>query len=789
MAETARAVADWSGDALVGRATELAAIATLLEAPGLVTLVGPGGAGKTSLALAIAGREGPSRPGEAHSAVTIDLAPISDARSIPATVATSLGAREAGDGDLQAAIAERLASPTLLVLDNMEHLLGAAPFVAWLAANAGPSRVLVTSRQPLGVSGERLVAVEPLAVPSGADEVSDAPASRLFLRRAHTEAASLGSDDLQAVASICRRVDGLPLAIELAAAWIDLLSPRAIDRRIATNLLPLEDGRAGRHANLEHVIEASLELLEPPDRQAFDLLAVFGGPFGDEAAAAVVGSAALRHLRALARLSLLSVVTDAAGEPRFRMLETIRAVARTRLERVPAAAAAARHRHAVFYEHVAAAAAEQLRARTFGDPDSLRALGDPNLEVAYDASVAAGDVVVALGLAVWPASRAVRTGILTPNIQRIERTLALGPVPESLRADALNAIVSMRNNRGDKGLVELARQTVDAARAGGNPRQVSRALVTLGNELPSAEAVPVLEDAARVATAAGYHWMIGTAEANLAGRLQDLGRWADAITANERAARAYEIAGSPVGVANVRSAIGDVYVAMGRDDAAASAYRDALPGLRGDVPVQFLSPSLSGLAILAARSRHTHAALDHLLDLVAAIGAMGETENHAAANDLAVTVAIVLAGSHPIIAAHALDLIDPAATIAAFRPDVEAARSAIERRLGAVATTRAVAAGRRGGLAALVAEVRRLAATEGPDARARLRAAYEAFTPREEEVLRLLADGRSDPEIAAELGMSAKTASVHVANIKAKLGLETRVEAALQARRMLDALG
>lgn len=776
---------------MIGREQELAAILDSLEQPGVLSLVGPGGVGKTTLALAAAARIEQSAQANVaglRRAVVVDLAPVADAGLVPATVAAAVGARESEGADLLGVVAANLADePSLLVLDNLEHLLGCAPFLGQLAAEAGPSRMLVTSRAATGLPSEHVLVIEPLAVPRSVGDVRSSPAGALFLRRSGTGAAELDPLDAAAITRVCAALDGLPLAIELAAAWSSLLSPRAIERRLLAGRLPLADGTARRHASVEGVIESSLELLGDEERLAFDALAVFAGRFDDESASAVLGPAALPVLRALASLSLVQVAASADGEPRFRLLETIRAVATRRLEADPHRARSARMAHAVEFERRSAAAAELLRHRSFGDPQAAEALEDPNVLTAFEFAITSGDVELAVALATWPASAAVRNGLISPAIDRIERAMALGPVGDRMRADALNALVSMRANRGESGVDGQARQAVEAARRSGDPRRIARTLVTLGNAIDDpAAAIPHYEEAANVAAAADYAWLVVNANLNLTWRLTQLGRHAEVIAAAERAIGADGPDAGPVGIGLALGALADAHMAMGDADRALAAYEASVERLRGVAPPQFITGQLVGLAILARR-RHDRDAAIALLTEVVELAAPSEQSD--LANDLALAAAVVLDESHPIEAAHGLAFVDRSKTNPAALPDLDRAAATIERRLGPAATRRALAAGRRAGVGALLAATQRLLAVEGPGARRQLRATYEAFTPREEQVLRLLAAGRSDPDIGEELGMSPKTASVHVANIKAKLALDSRVEAALEARRLLEAVG
>jgi DNA-binding CsgD family transcriptional regulator len=272
---------------------------------------------------------------------------------------------------------------------------------------------------------------------------------------------------------------------------------------------------------------------------------------------------------------------------------------------------------------------------------------------------------------------------------------------------------------------------------------------------------------------------------NLGQRQIERREFGEAVGVLERAATAYRAAESPMGIVASLNAIGDARLSLGDEAGAKEAYEEALPTLRSSAPAQFATVAFVGLAVIAYRGGDRLSALGYAGE---AASIVGDSEHVDSATDLGLLAAVVLADNHPAVAARGLAFIDPRNTLEAYGPDLARARATIERALGTTFVARATRTARRAGLKAVVADVLRIASVEGPAARNRLRATFEAFTRREEEVLRLLADGRSDGEIAAALGTSPKTASVHVANIKAKLGLQSRVEAALTARRMLDAL-
>lgn len=337
---------------LVGRRRDLTATLALIARPGvrLVTITGPGGAGKSRLALEAAGLAAVERP--VH---LVGLAPISDPELVPAAIARVLSVRESAERPLAESIADALAgSRALLFLDNMEHLPAAASTISALLDRAPDLEILTTSRAPLRLSGEHVVPLEPLPVHD---------ASTLFAELAAARGVVLREDMLPAVREICRRLDGLPLAIELVAARLAVLPPaqllRALDEGLALDMEGPVDLPA-RQRTLRATIDWSYGLLSESQRMLHQALAVFAGgcTLEDGRAVADAGSSFLADLEALVAGSLLrGEVTD--GQVRFFMLETVREDAVSRL----AAAGKLddlRQRHAERFLEVALAAEEEL---------------------------------------------------------------------------------------------------------------------------------------------------------------------------------------------------------------------------------------------------------------------------------------------------------------------------------------------------------------------------------------------------------------------------------------------
>ena len=359
---------------LVGRDAELAAMHATVTRPGvrLVTLTGPGGVGKTRLALAAAEWLHEAFP---HGGYFVPLAPVRDADAMWKTIAGSLDAT--GDGPDPAVVPGYLAERrALLVLDNLEQLDGAASVVTALLAAAPQLVILATSRRPLHLQGEHELPVPPLAVPQAgsAPDVAASGAAELFALQAQLVQPGFAITEHNAadVAAICARLDGLPLAIELAASRAKLLSPRALLARLGQglSLAAADVGRPQRQQTLRDTIAWSYELLSPELAAAFRRMSVFAGGCGLDALAAVAGvglpdggqAAAADPLELAAELqdlSLITVTEGPDGEPRVGMLETIRDYALERLTKAGEFDEACL-RHAAYYAGFAEEAAEQL---------------------------------------------------------------------------------------------------------------------------------------------------------------------------------------------------------------------------------------------------------------------------------------------------------------------------------------------------------------------------------------------------------------------------------------------
>ena len=779
---------------LVGRDGALGELDGLLDGTRLLSLTGPGGCGKSRLALALAGRAGAER-GEA---CWCDLADVADQALVAERVAGALGVQPPPGGATVDAIARHLgAQRVLLVLDNCEHVVDAcAALTAHLLQTCPQLSVLATTRQPLAVPGEQVWRVPGL----GDDDSGPA----LFAERARSVAPGFVLDDATApaVERICRWLDGMPLGIELAAARVAVLGVDEIAERLERDMSLLRQRSRtapARHQTLAAALDWSHEMLDPGEQALLRRLAVFRGGFTLAAAEAVAAGDPLDGLDvldALGRLvdqSLVQVVRS-EGESRFRLLETIRQYAAAKLgasgEQDAVLAA-----HAAWFGELATRASRALRGgaeqrawlrRLDAEHDNLRALlgrllpGDPE---------AGGRLAGALWpfwyrrghydeARLWLEQAAGVVEEMAPDVRADvlagAGVLAFLQCEYGVAAERLERALALRRDLGDPmGMAAVLQRLGSIAREQGryeDARTLHEQALALWEEL---------DDEAGVATSLDFlgfaAWLSG-----------DLDR-AEALCS--RALERFRARGAAQETAACLINLGATAHYRGDDALAAARLEEALAGARELGYEEGIAWALHELGIIACRRRDPALAAARLREALVVHHRLGDRWR--ATSVLEEIAGGLLAQARPHRAAETLG------AAGALRerlgtPVPPAERKALERALRAVRGALKPGAFRtawaEGGTLGLDRAMdRALEALDELYSGAPAPAAPAAgppLTDRERDVLVLLCQGATNREIGAALFISASTAGVHVSNILHKLGASGRVEAVRAALRL-----
>jgi predicted ATPase/transcriptional regulator with XRE-family HTH domain len=659
---------------LIGREDETNAILGYLAIPStrVLTLVGPPGIGKTRLAVhaAAALAVGRAGAGGREGVGFVSLAPVADPELVGATILQALGLEESGTRPAMEQLAQGLGDrELLLVLDNFEHLLAAAPLLVPLLAACPGLKVLATSRAALRVYGERVFPVPPLAVPTGAAAEPEAvlaryAAVRLFVERARDVSPdfSLNETNLAAVTGLCARLDGLPLAIELAAARVGQFSPQALQEGLSGAALLRADGLRGRpdrQRTLQQAIGWSYALLGPAEQAALARLGVFAGGFSLAAAQAVAGGEGLRveRLEALVDHSLLQRQAgprDPGQEPRYALLATVREFARERLA-ARGEAEEARGRHAVYYRTLAEGAAPHL---TGADQKAwLAHLADhlDDLRAAFEWSLAGGgerETALRLQAALhwfW-----IRSGRLSEGWQWSARCLAAGEAggPARLWAALLYVAGEQAYFRGEYATARAwLEESLARFRALGDALEVARVLGILAMGYTGEGDLAQAERLQAEGLELAYHWrddwLIGTGLMNLAEMQRNRGLAAEVEPLQAEGLACLRRAGDKMFTAMLLDNMGQVAQYLGDYERAQRRHREGLALFRALEDYRGLAMALERLAGLAARlGRPVRAArlLGGAQVLRESVGAPIEMVDRA---DHAQTVALAQAGQDP----------------------------------------------------------------------------------------------------------------------------------------------
>jgi len=737
----------------IGRERELAEAKRLLAGSYLLTLTGPGGSGKTRLCIALAAAVAGDYPDGVYF---VPLAPVRDPGLVPSTIAQSIGLQDARDRPLMDHLVSQLRErQMLIVLDNFEHLLAGTPVVTRLLQETSAVRILVSSRSSLRVSGEQECPVPPLAVPQ--EEAHPTAASLaacesvcLFAERAAAAVPGFTLEDANAaaVAQIARRLDGLPLAIELAAARVKLLPPEAILPRLDHSLGLLTGGARdlpGRQQTLRATIAWSYDLLTEGARRLLAACSVFAGGASLEFVETVCGAAVdigLPVLDGLQELVDHSMLRQIPGSGRYAMLETIREYAAERLDAMPEADRV-RGAHAAAFlalveadgrPHAGVARREWLE-RVEAEHNNVRAALTWYRQ---------HDPPAALGLAAAMAAFWSLRGHHTEGRQRLDDLLGLVADQSTARVSALNGAAWLAIDQGDYAQADdLLGESIGLSQSLGDTVGEGIGTVYLGrckmSSLRIAEALPDVERAVALVHEAGdrpamaFTMLYSALIAQLTGQLEaacDLFARCGAMAA--------ELGLAPLS-ARARQMLGYVWLDLGELAAARAALAEGFPISRDIGDRWFVQIGLGGFAGLAAKTGRPRLALR----------LAGAGDAYRDVNQFS------------------------------FPGPIE---EIVDRWLAPARAKAGPAAGR------LLAEGRRLSPEEAvglvlanePDD-APLPGPRPALTRREAEVAALAAGGLTNRDIAARLFLSVRTVEAHVDHILTKLGFHTRTQLAAWA--------
>jgi predicted ATPase/DNA-binding CsgD family transcriptional regulator len=754
----------------IGREREVGRACALLGRDGVqvVTLTGPGGVGKTRLA-SVAGEKSALARGQRF--LEIDLSPISDPELVLLAIAQGIGVRDTGRGPLERQVIQELREePTLLLLDNFEQVIEAAPLLTRLLAPCGELQILTTSRERLRISAEHAMEVPPLTLPEAARGMSaelllQYEAVALFLERAAASSQDFELTERNAgtVADICTHLDGLPLAIELAAARVPALPLPALLERLGNNLPMLNSGsrdRPERQRTMRDAISWSYDLLSDEEQALFRHLAVFAGGFTLPAAEAVAPSAtSFGELLSLVDKSLLRPAGQPDGPPRFRMLETVREFG---LERLAAADEldGVCSRHATFFLELA-----ETRDPTIPIPGDFEWIArmtpdQENLRLALISLQDAGDWRRLLRLAAALDDFWQVRGQYDEASRWLLLALDRDPAaPADIRVKVLAALGQLAYFRGNYAETRSYwEQELELARVAGLECAYADKLARLGS---------------------------------LASRDGDLDRAASLLT--EAHARFVKL--SPDGtpalrmIGRILDLLGDTAILQGNLDLAARHYEQAIEQLRSTNDPWMLVDALGGLGVVelsrgnpiksgslyleALEIGMSDANLQHNTSILAGLGAvaaeLGQPERAAR-----------LLG-----AAEALRDRLGAVIYPRDKAVLERCLTRLQAELDDSRYTALNAEGRSLGHNQVLAEAGTMLTV---DAKATAIAARGEHSPsrltsRELDVLRLIVEGRSDAQIGAALFISRRTVTTHTSSIFGKLGVTGRTEAAAMAVR------
>jgi predicted ATPase/class 3 adenylate cyclase/DNA-binding CsgD family transcriptional regulator len=758
--------------ALLGRERELTQVRQTLLQDGvrLVTLTGPGGAGKTRLALQVAAE---ALDHFADGVFFVDLAPVSDPARLPSTIAAVLGVADSGDhllDDLKRFLGDRV---LLLLLDNFEQILPGATVIAELLAASKGLKLLVTSRAALQVRGEREIAVPPLGVPDldrlpSLDALQGHGSIALFVERAQAVRAefTLTAENAPAVAGVCARLDGLPLAIELAAARVRLMTPEAMVRRLEQRL-PLLTGGArdlpARQRTLRDTIAWSYDLLDSTEQQVFRALSVFVGGFRLDAAEALLDGLiepSIDRPEIVSRLvaqSLVQRTGESDGELRFGLLETIREFGLEQLE-AQGETDGLRERHLNWCAGLAEQAGEGTIG--FGQAVGLDRLENEhdNLRAALQWAERIGDregrglqLAASLGRHFWSVHGHQREGRAW-----LTRLLAHAPSGSTTRAWALGGVGHLALRQNDyPAASEAFGEALAIFRALGDRPGLAWTLSWFGvvphhlGQYDQAQAM--LEESLTISREIGDTQGTSRALRCLADLAQDRGDYAGAAIRYDEGLTLARGQQHPHGIAHALRGLGDMARAQGQYALAAERLRESLTLLRPLRDRRCIPLTLEGVACITVGPGWADRAA-RLLGAAQAMQAVtGAPSPPSAAADYQRTVA------------DARRMLGPERFDAAW---AEGAALSLEEAVDLA-------------LAIPNQPARRVAGEPAVSAQDGALQVSVPLSRREREVVALIAEGYSNREISTALVLSVRTVERHIENVYNRLGISGKAGRAI----------
>jgi predicted ATPase/DNA-binding CsgD family transcriptional regulator len=786
---------------LVGRERDLARVLALLNDPVSrhVTLCGAGGIGKTRLALRLATD---AAPDFTDGVALVELAPLTDPTLVSTRIAGALGIAPPERGEIIDAVIDHLESRNLLlILDNFEHLLPAAPLVPRLLAACPDLVVLATSRERLGTEGERVIQIEPLSLPDAGgdrDAAGRSEAVRLFVERAQASAADFVLSDANAadLIAVCRRLDGLPLAIELAAARVAEIPPRAVLANLNRVLPLLERGDGpARHRTMTNAILWSRQALSPDEQAFFHRLAVARGGFTLSAAAAIGAiddeTAVVTKLAGLIAKNLLMRRNWESDEPRCVMLETIREFGLQELA-FSGQEADARAAHARFFAELAKTHQANLRGPDPGpallaldaELDNFRAALAWLLENGPSGDLTA--VALCNRLAhfwLWRGHaqeakrwlhQAVEHGGETNRQELAIAQMQLGHLEQTNPAESrrrylrsLELFHELGHERGVAGLLNCLGMNAEQMGAYDEANAYLTESLTLFERL---------DDPAGVAQCS---YQLGAL----------LGKTGDYPRAKELLAAARDLWEREGDIANTAFAIaelGRICRYEGRLEEASDLFEWSLLRLRQAGIRHGQGLLLTELGLVALSSTRLAAARQRFIDALAVLREV-ETFNPSFANSVEGLAEIALHQGEPALAIKLFAAVDAWRTLTGDRPgpvDQRAHDGSLKRARQSLGERDYAVAWNRGGLltiaaAAELAETIGIAPAHVENVVPRRQLpGPEQLTRQEGRVLERIAAGLSNQQIADDLSVSLRTVTTHAQNIFGKLGVDNRTHAA-----------